>query len=469
MKRPNSISDYRKLQESIYGDGQKWIVALDILASTRGMISGLRERGAGPCLAIAAARGTGTGPDPEWGPEPIVFDVEAGSMMQGIWKSQELLANLPVDAIERIDAFDPAHQARVIGTIFDDGADVGGRRKFGRRRDEWRALEDKVVIDALWEELAIPHAPYAVVDANLEALTEAARRLDQGLGTVWSGDSTSGFHGGAEFTRWVATSELAEEAAAHLSSRCRRARVMPFLEGIPCSIHGIVFPDWVLAGRPCEMLVMRHPGTSRLRYATAASFWDPPDIHRDSMRAMTRRVGAHLRDTVDYRGAFTIDGIMTRDGFVPTELNPRFGGALGLLVAGLDLGLIYVDLALMEGVDVDWNPQRLEEIIIENADEERRGHSNMIFELETTETTRLGLKEDRGQWSVVDDDEDADVSVLRGPAAAGTYVRLSFSPDKTPVGPSTAPRAAAVLRKLDDLWNLGIGEVESARDLHASD
>ena len=51
---------------------------------------------------------------------------------------------------------------------------------------------------------------------------------------------------------------------------------MPFLEGIPCSIHGVVFPDGVATFRPVEMVTLRRPGSNRLHYAGAATFWDPP-------------------------------------------------------------------------------------------------------------------------------------------------------------------------------------------------
>ena len=49
------------------------------------------------------------------------------------------------------------------------------------------------------------------------------------------------------------------------------------------------------------------------------------------MREAARRVGAVLRDEVAYRGAFTLDGVATVDGFRPTELNPRFGAGLGVI------------------------------------------------------------------------------------------------------------------------------------------
>jgi hypothetical protein len=70
---------------------------------------------------------------------------------------------------------------------------------------------------------------------------------------------------------------------------------MPFLEGIPSSIHGIVCPGAVATFRPVEMVTLRRPGSTRLHYAGAATFWDPPDEDREVMRDLARRVGAGLR------------------------------------------------------------------------------------------------------------------------------------------------------------------------------
>jgi hypothetical protein len=66
---------------------------------------------------------------------------------------------------------------------------------------------------------------------------------------------------------------------------------MPFLEGVPCSIHGVVFPEGAATFRPVEMVTLRRPGSSRLRYAGAATFWDPPAADREVMRDLARRVG----------------------------------------------------------------------------------------------------------------------------------------------------------------------------------
>ena len=63
---------------------------------------------------------------------------------------------------------------------------------------------------------------------------------------MWAADASAGWHGGAEGLRWVRDRDHADEAIAFLSQRADRVRVMAFLEGGSCSIHGLVF------GRLCR-------------------------------------------------------------------------------------------------------------------------------------------------------------------------------------------------------------------------
>ncbi len=148
---------------------------------------------------------------------------------------------------------------------------------------------------------------------------------------------------------------------------------MPFLDGVPCSIHGIVFPQDVITLRPAEMIVLRTPGDVFF-YAGCASFFDPPDAEREAMRAIARTVGARLREEVAYRGAFTVDGVLTSDGFLPTELNPRNGAALNMMVKGAaELPFQLLLDAVVAGVDADWQPRALEDLLLAHADEHRAG------------------------------------------------------------------------------------------------
>jgi hypothetical protein len=369
--------------------GRKVVVTGGPLAAMTGTCRRLRELGAERPFLLATGRGTGALPDPdeaEW----VVVELRAPDLIAEIRAAMRLLRLLPEDVVAALDRWDPAREALVLSPMFNELAEIAGRRVYGPRRPEWRRLEDKVVIDALWDDLGVTRAPSEVVPAEAEALAAAAGRLDRGAGTAWAGDARQGFHGGAFCLRWVRGGADAAEAVAFLAARCDRVRVMPFLEGIPCSVHGVVFPAGVAAFRPVEMVTLRRPGSGRLRYAGAASFWDPPAADREIMRDLARRVGEGLRERVGYRGAFTVDGVLAAEGFLPTELNPRLGAGLSMMTGnlpGLPVGLL--DRALIEGEALDFGAADLEGQVLAAADRSRAGGAWTVTEAAADATSEL--------------------------------------------------------------------------------
>ncbi len=457
---------YRGILRSIVA-GRPWIVAHDVLVPAGALAEILSDLGASRVCCLAGSRGTGDVPDPERF-EQVVLGVEGQGMMDGIRASAAALANLPEEVCAKLDAFDPDREARVLTSMVSTGAPLGGRAQFGGVRPEWKALEDKMIVDELWDRTGVSRAPRRIVDAELSSLRRAAAELDEGLGTVWVGDNKEGFHGGAEYLRWVRDEEHASEAAAFLSEHCDRARVMPFLDGIPCSIHGMVFAETVIAFRPCEMLVFRVPGSCRLGYSGGSTFWDPTREDREEMRRIARAVGVHLRETVDYRGTFTVDGVMTAEGFLPTELNPRFGAALSTVASGLgDLPIYLIHRAVAEDGDHDWRPAELEKLILRAADANRRGGGVRVVEEKVEEQRELTMVCDGETWRSAREGEEADGSLMLGPSPSGGFLRVGFVPERTPIGPSIAPRVAAALRFADEEWDLGIGPLEPAPELRS--
>jgi hypothetical protein len=293
--------------------GRKVVLTGGPLAALTAGCRRLRGLGAERPFLLATGMGTGEVPGPEEA-EWCVVEVRAPDVVAEIRAAMRMLRLLPHDVVDALDRWDPERQALVFSPMFNELPEIAGRRVYGPRRPEWRRLEDKVVLDELWDELGVARAPSEVVAAEPEALRAAARRLDRGAGTAWAGDASQGFNGGAFCLRWVRDEQDAAEAAAFLAARCDRVRVMPFLEGIPCSIHGVVFPDGVATFRPVELVTLRRPGWNRLRYAGAATFWDPPDDDREVMRDLAHRVGPGLRQRVGYRGAFTLDGVLAARG-----------------------------------------------------------------------------------------------------------------------------------------------------------
>ncbi len=442
--------------------GKSWLVAMDVTVSAAALAKQVLDMGATSVFALGANRGMG---DIDDDVPHISMVVSADTLMDSIRTCEQAVITPPAEVVAQIDAWDPGRKAQVLRTLFADDTPVAGRKTFGARSQAWAALEDKMTVDALWDTLGVQRAPSRTAPCTKEALMAAASEVNRGEGTVWAGDNASGWHGGASFTRWVRTEADADATVALFAPHCESARVMPFLDGIPCSIHGIVFDDYVIALRPCEMVMFRVPGTGRFRYGQAATFWDPPASDRQEMRALAKTVGAHLRATHNYRGTFTIDGVMTRDGFLPTELNPRFGGALSVVARGVpNLPLYPLHLAISAGVDVNWRPQALEAVLLKLADTHRSGGCATLSAVRSEGEREVYLREDGDSWQACDD-EPTSVHVRCGPSAMGTFVRVSFNPNATPVGPPAGPRAASVLAFVDALWGLELGPMEAAADV----
>jgi hypothetical protein len=461
-------SHWREILTEVYG-GRDWLLAFDVLAATPVVVDALDALGAGRLMCVSGTHGAGATPDPSRVPEQVVLGVApAASLMEAIWATQAALADVPDGVRARVDAWDPEGRARSIGTLYDGGFPVAGRAKFGARAPKWMALEDKTVVDALWAEAGLAAAPHAICALDdLDALRAAHAALDAGLGTVLAGDARSGFHGAASMLRWVRDDAALTRAAAELSVHCGAARVMPFLEGVPCSVHGVVFPEHVVAVRPCEMMVLRREGADTLMYTGTSTLWDPPPARREEMREAARRVGAHLRARYGYRGAFSLDGVMTAEGFRPTELNPRFGAALNSVTVGLtDFPFKLLNLAVVEGVEADWQPERLEQVLVRLADAHRHHRTMAVVSADIADHPPLALDLDaHGEPVDAADPDDATVRVITGDHPMGGVVLVSYAMDRMTPGPSAAPLSRAVLAHLDERWGLGLGGLACAVDV----
>ena len=295
-------------------EGRRFILALDRLAGAGRTLAILRELGAERPFIVAAALGQGELPDPDEA-EVAMVEVAGGTTMEWLRNVEATMADLPGDVVARIDAWDPTGDAVALGPFMFGNARVAGRPLYGGRPDRFVALEDKLIVDALWDRAFIPRAASRNVRLDAPDLAVAAAELDWGMGTFWVGDATQGWHGGGEIARWVPEPSYAASAHRYLATKAEAVRVMPFLEGIPCSIYGIVFPDRVITVRPAEMLTLRRPQEGAVTYVGTATFYDPPADVRTAMEHAARNVGEVLRHDLDYAGAFTIDGVATRLGF----------------------------------------------------------------------------------------------------------------------------------------------------------
>jgi hypothetical protein len=430
------------------GVPQAWTAELDTV----------RRAGARDVLVVAT-EGDGIGEAPDC-PTVVVPRPDGLSVLERIRRGAEIQRDPPAEVVEAVERFDPEHRAVVLGTFLNESPSLLGRPHVSHRRPEWVHLEDKVVADELWDRCGVRRAPAEVVP--IDQAPEAAHRLDAGAGTVWAGDATQGWHGGAAYVRWVTDDAEAEAAAALLGRRSRRVRVMPFLEGIPCSIHGIVLPDGVAVLRPVEMVTLRR--RHDLFYAGCATYWDPPDEVRAAMRSAAAAVGNRLARTVGYRGAFTVDGVAAEEGFLPTELNPRAGAGLSAMARGLPerFPLMLLLELVSGGIDLGRTALEIEAELLHAADAARSGGTWRYGDLDPASFAGT-LWRHSGGWSVEALDGAPSAAVQTGPGAA----RCLFRPDRWPVGPSVAPAAVDFYGWCDEHQVAGIGPLHAAVDVTA--
>jgi hypothetical protein len=346
------------------------------------------------------------------------------------------------ELLHALDAFDPAREAWVLDSRDLPGPTFAGRRRFGWRRPAWARAEDKVWVGEVWRRAGIEHAAAAVVPATPEAVVDAARRLDTGTGTVWAADARDGLHAGAEGTRWVRDEAQAANAITALLPRCDRVRIMPYLNGMPCSIHGLVCGDGVVALRPLELLTLRRPD-GRFVFAGTSTLWDCPDEATLLMREVTRRIGAALRELLDYRGGFTVDGVLTGDAFLPTEVNARLGSGLNIDRTTPELGFFLLNRVLQEDGDADVRPALLERLVNEALHEVRAARAKVPLARPASRYTAVGLRLGPGGWVSA----SSPAGSTDGPT--GSPAGSTDGPTGSSAGGTDAPDAVLVVAESD--------------------
>lgn len=436
--------------------GRPVLIGPGVLAGFTSAARMVREAGATDVLILATTRGAGAVPDEQ------VVEIEAPTtttVTDELRQHDRLLRTLPASVVERIEAFDPERRGVWCTTPFiSTDEPVLDRPVTGGRPARFEAIEDKLLAEEIWCAAGVEHAPSRVVPADLAALDEASDEL--GGDVVWSGDTREGFNGGGNYVRWVATA--AERAAAHafFAAHCDRVRVLPFLEGVPCSIHGMVLPDGTAAFRPVEIAILRNANERTFTYGGLSTYWDPPVADRAAMREAVRRVGEHLRREHDYVGAFGIDGVLTTDGFRPTELNARISAGLASVAAAVDRDLFtLVQANLIAGRDPRVTVAELE-TALPVMDRVRTGRPVAVSErgqLQVAEGYPLAWDGHRFTRSP----EDTGTVLSIGDTPAGFFAKIDPCAVLRP-GDRLAPLNAALYAFLDEEYAAGFGPVSPA-------
>lgn len=452
--------DLDRLNASIaeFHRGKKWILLPDAAAAATPLVEQLNEWGAAGVMVIASVEGVGDLPNAD----RIHYTRTSGDTVMGgvraYLKSVEHPSALLLGSVE---VFDPDQEAMVLGGGFSRLDMLAGRPVYGARPEAWGAMEDKTTVDQLWDDAGVRRAPSVVVPVS-EAVA-ASISIGSEDGTVWVADNAEGWHGGGEYARWVQSAGDATSAVEWFSEHAERVRVMPFLDGIPCSIHGFATRDGIAVLRPVEMIILRHADNTEFFYAQAANFWDPPAGVRDEMRDGARRVGEILAERHGYLGGFGIDGVCTRDGFLPTELNPRLSVGHGIQTRVADIPLGSIERMLVEG-DLDVEARDLENAINSIVTTARGG--GMLLPLtERYAAAKTGLRFGRSGAVAVETDGENDGTMEIGSASMGSIVILKLDPERTAIGPSVAPKAVQAIDLARELWGIELPPLEAAPDL----
>ncbi len=446
--------------------GRPVIIGPVVLAGFAKVVEWFHDLGC-PVLVVATSHGVGPLP-PDGSYEVFWLDPPATASLTDEVRLHDRMVHQPQDDLRAaVDAFDPERRGLWYTTPFvTTDEPVDGRPVTGGRPASFLALEDKLVADAIWDAAGVERAPYRIVDlADDAALNAATAELRGELGAVWSGDARDGFNGGGNFVRWLRDDRDRAAAAAFFRPRCDRVRVLPFLEGVPCSIHGFVLPDATAALRPVEIVTLRDPASRSMTYSGLGTTWDPPRADRAEMRAAAHRVGAHLQREHGYRGAFGIDGVLTHDGFRPTELNTRMSAGASA-VSDVDRRFFtFLQGALVGGTDTGLTAADVETLV--PAMDAARVGKVFAFGEGVAQAPQESYPVTWDGRSFARAHEETGNLFQIGAAAAGLFARVEPCSAVVP-GQRLAPVNAALLRLLDASYGTSFGPMEPAPDVRTA-
>ncbi|MDO9454735.1 hypothetical protein [Nocardioides sp.] len=450
--------------------GRPVVLGPGVLAGYTTLVTRLRALG---CPVLVLATGPGAGPVPGPG-DCTVVPVRlppTASLTDEVRVLDRATRSLPPDVVAAVEAFDPGRRAlwHTRPFVVTDEP-VLGRQVTGGRPAAWLALEDKLLADQVWDAAGVERAAYRVCEIDAAALDDASTALADpatGLGVVWSGDARDGVNGGGDYVRWVVDERDRAAAYAFFAPRCDRVRVMPFLDGVPCSIHGTVLgprAGGTAVFRPVELATLRRPATRTFVPGGLSTWWDPPSADREEMRSAARRVGDHLAAAHGYRGAFGIDGVLTADGFRPTELNTRASAGVSLVAQVDPAFFTLLQDHLLLGLDPGLTVDEVESVL-PLIDAQRSGRPSTHAQgvsVGGTSAHDVVLRDGRLERAA--DGVATGTTLVAADVAGGFFAKLDPCRLLAP-GDRLAPLNVALLAHLDATSGTGFGALEAAPDL----
>lgn len=357
------------------------------------------------------------------------------------------------------DAFDQDRKAALLLPDPLDPPAAGTRLRIGRRHAAYRLLEDKTTVDTVWDLIAVPRATSIVADLDTD-LAALGSLVDRGSGVVCSMQSAGTSRAGADGVTWWRSGDAPRTSAGQQGGN-GRVRLMPLIEGLPVRLHGLVLPTSVVGFRPMEVVALPRTGHGTFLCAGAVSTLDGTY----DLAGQTECIGEALRTRFSYVGAFAVDGILTGNGFVPTDLNPRLTSAMEDSTPDLRVLLHAANLLVREGID----PGRelvcflAEEIFSRRAQYTIYGAATRAH---ASAASCAGVRWDGGTIVAVRDGESAGHLFLT-PSVRGWQLTARLSVDQFPANGPLGPLAVEVFRFCDRVWGTDFGELTAPFGLHS--
>jgi hypothetical protein len=221
--------------------------------------------------------------------------------------------------------FDPRHQAVVLAPDPLDLPSTGDRELLGAKTLASRLVEHKTIVDPIWDLTGIDRVESIVCDLT-PRLPAVLSAVDHGTGVViCTQHRGAGPQAGGEGIWWTHDGQPPASFPA-LDTAGIRIRAMPLLYGLPCRIHGMAAGAETISFPPLELLSLPRPTSGTFLWAGAVPARTLSPTLRTDLDAITAKASAWLV-RLGHRGAFAMDGILTKDGYRPTELTTRLTSA----------------------------------------------------------------------------------------------------------------------------------------------
>lgn len=389
------------------------------------------------CLALsldeAASKASGTLSPNETGRLAFHHDALAGLDGTG-WLS------------DAADTFDPHQRAALILPDPLDPPRAGSRRRLGQRPRMWQLCEDKAVIDVVWDRLGVPR-PRSVIADGAQDLAALGSLVDAGHGVVCAvqrigAPPTSGAEG---IWWWQHTAPSIGADLRH------RVKVMPLLPGIPVRLHGMVFADVAVAFPPMEIVTL--PRTDAGTFLCCGAVGVLPDSA--PLRAITERIGEGLSSVLGYRGAFSVDGILSGTDFQPTDLNTRLTSAMEAAPAAVRIQLQAANVLAREDVcliEASWIDS-----LINQAFDERIITVYGASPVAAAGSQELAVRWDGTELRQVDHLEEADGRLNLAPSLRGWTLTARLTRRRLPTSRYAGAQAPAIFRFADRALGTAFG------------